>query len=281
MIHARCIPTELLLERRAPSLSHAERLRLETHLAECERCRRDHGAMVELLALVQEKVESVVKPSVHERAIARAMSRSRAGSEAGKVARHSSEPRFRPAAMPTFGLAAAAFVALIAVGLSFRTPGAAVESTRSSTVADRVVSGVLSWGDAQLAAGDAVPADRELRPSGAFAVNLAHARLSVKSAESIKWSPNQRVVSLRGAIADVSVDPSRRQAFRVVTPNFSVDVIGTEFRVALDTVSVTEGRVRVLSASGKLLAELGPNQSFTFAPEAEAAPAAATKPPAA
>jgi predicted anti-sigma-YlaC factor YlaD len=78
MIHAGCVATELLLERRSPSLSNAEGLRVEAHLAECQRCSREHDALVQLLAIAKNTVTSALRLTVRERAIARALSRARA-----------------------------------------------------------------------------------------------------------------------------------------------------------------------------------------------------------
>lgn len=268
MIHARCISTELLLERQAPSLSHAERLRVETHLAECERCRREHVAMVGLLAIVEQKIDSSLKSNVQERAIARAVLRSRE--------QHSAAAECPPAGVGlarawSWGLGAALIATLlVVVGMSLRSRGIAPLGVArlEQTSGDRVVLGSLSVPGRQLQQGAAVPAHRELHPAGAFTVRLAHAKLSVRGAESMTWSPEDRVVSLRGGVADVSVDPARHQSFRVVTPRFSVNVIGTEFQVAADQVTVTRGRVQVSSPSGQPWAELGPGQSWSYVPPA-------------
>lgn len=73
MIHVRCLASELLMERIAPPPSHAERLRVEAHLLQCARCRRDHRGMLKLVGLIHDRIEKVVKPQVHARAIARAL----------------------------------------------------------------------------------------------------------------------------------------------------------------------------------------------------------------
>ncbi len=261
MIHARCIPTELLLERQSPSLSHAERLRVETHLAECERCRREHGAMIGLLALVEQKVESSVKTNIQERAIARAMLRSREQQTSTAEAAPAGFGLARPWA---WGLVAMA--AILVVGGFFLRGWSARHAAAQLVQAseDRVTLGSLALAGKQLAAGDPIPAHRELHPAGPFAVSLAHAKLSVRGADSMTWSPENRVVSLRGGVADVSVDPNQHRSFQIVTPRFSVNVIGTEFQVAYDHVTVTRGRVRVSSPSGQPWAELGPGQSWSY-----------------
>ncbi len=278
MIHARCLPTELLLERSAPALSHAERLRVEAHLLECERCRCDHGAMLDLLELVQDRVESVVKPSVHERAISRALLRSREENHEGAADVPRSARWSRTPAMK-WALAAATLSMLLALGLGGRWRFAA-PSAPVAVAGDHLVSGALSLNGSALRSGAGIPAGRELEVNGPFVVELAHAHLSVQAADSLMWSPAERAVTLRGGVVDVSVDPSRQQSFRVVTPHFMVDVLGTEFRVALDSVAVTRGRVRVLSTGGLPLTELGPGQSWSYTAPVDTTPvgkAAATR----
>ncbi len=269
MIHARCIPTELLLERRSPALSHAERLRVEGHLAECERCRQDHTTMLGVVQLVDERVEASLKANVQERAIARAMLGARDGERAvpGElVALEARGNRW------VWGLAGAAAIALFAVGFtrSWRGASAPQAALVQAPAADRVVAGWLSVAGQRLASGAAVPTHRELAPSETLRVSLAHAQLSVTGAQSLSWSPEDRAVMLRGGVADVSVDPTLHQSFRVETPLFSVNVVGTEFRVVPDGVSVTRGRVRVLSPSGERWADLGPGQRWSYTPPARA-----------
>jgi hypothetical protein len=279
MIHARCLSTELLLERKTPALSHAERLKVEEHLAECERCRRDHRAMVELMKLADDRVTAAMRSGAQERAISRALARSPVHGGRHRVGELG---RSRSALRVTLALAAAFAVALLATSLlRNRTrhlePSLAMQGTAPT---DRIVSGDVVLGAARLEVGAAVPPDTELLPRGAFGVQLAHARLSVTTAGAFRWTPATRTVALRDAIVDVSVDPEVHRSFRIVTPHFLVDVVGTVFRVDRDTVGVTRGRVRVLAPqTEELLAELGPGGSWSYHEPVPSVPADVTSSP--
>lgn len=262
-----CAATELLMERQSPALSHAERLRVESHLNECEDCRREHGAMLQLIQLVDDRVESAAKPGVQDRAIARALLRAKAPETAALPAAASfAWPRL------AWGLGLAAMLA-VGLALSLRTRKA-VDSAPvvAAALGDRVKSGALLLGDHHLAAGQAVPQDRELRASGPLELQLAHASLAIEKTQTLRWSAAERTVELSDGVVEAEVDPTKHQTFRIVLPNFVVDVLGTHFRVAHDTVSVDRGRVRITSRARQTLAELGPGQSWTYQP----APAAAT-----
>jgi TolA-binding protein len=291
MIHPRCISIELLLERKAPPLSHAERLRVEAHLAECKRCRNEHAGMLELLWLVEDRVQSAARNSVQERALARALTRSSAPPIA------TSAPASAPAwSRLSLALAAAALLALIVGGIWSRTSADVSSVAEQLPRYDRIVSGTLRRDGASLSHGSVMPAERELELRGPAVLELAHAHIAIERAEALAWSPQARSLTLRAAVAEVSVDPTARRSFRVVTQHFSVDVVGTQFRVHPDGVQVRRGRVRVLSPEGTLLAELGAGQAWTrptsaaalspepsrhAEPELPAAPAAASERPSA
>ena len=279
MMRLGCVPTELLLERQSPPLSHAERLRVEQHLAECEDCRREHAAMLSLQAMVESGLPSATKSSVQDRAIARALLK------AGKPERSEAPAALRPAARRRGGYALVAAAAIVAIGFAaaqyFEAAprGEAVVEAREES---RVTAGQLLLGDVALRAGQHIPDGRELHPQGNVTLALAHARVELEGVESLTWSSNERAVTLRAGVAEVDVDPSKHLSFRVVTSRFIVEVLGTHFRVAGDSVSVARGRVRVLSPEQAPLAELGPGQSWSLsvaAPttSASAAPPAATR----
>jgi TolA-binding protein len=278
MMRLGCIPTELLLERQSPALSHAERLRVEQHLAECDDCRREHSAMLSLQGSVEDKVQSSAKASVQDRAIARALLRAGNAEAAARAAVHAHAPA--PARRFALAFAAAAALAVVALlGLGkLRNPAAlpAIE------VADagRVTAGRVFAGTQALAPGQSLPVERELRPEGKVALTLGHAQVEVEGVEALSWSAKERAITLRGGVAEVDVDPSKRRSFRVVTPRFLVEVLGTHFRVAQDSVSVERGRVRVLSLARAPLAELGPGQRWSLEATPPATPVALQPAPA-
>ncbi len=273
MIRMGCIPTELLLERQAPELSHAERLRVEGHLAECEHCRREHGALLSLRSMVEERILSTAKASLQERVIARALLKS-----GSPLERHAASAAAHPSSfgLPrlAWGLALAAALALVFVGVR-RYSGEETVASATQPASGQVSTGKLLLGNAVLAAGDAIPEGRELRPQGGVLVKLAHAELAIESAESLVWSAKERAVTLRNSVTNVNVDATRRQSFQIVTPHFIIDVLGTRFRIAHETVSVEHGRVRVSSLDRQPIAELGPGESWTFRSEPPSASVAA------
>ena len=268
MIHVRCLSTELLLERIAPAPSHGERLRVEAHLLQCTRCHRDHRGMLKVVGLIHDRIENVVKPQVQARAIARALLRSRDAVGSGVLALPGAV-RFGlgPKMEWRLAIATACVVLVAGSGLQLRLERG---EAASLLTASHLVSGALAVNGSALGPGDAIPTQQELASKGSFVVDLAHARLSAEHVDSFRWSAAERAVTMRGAVVNVSVDPSRHQSFRVITPHFMVDVLGTQFKVALDTVAVTRGRVRVLSAAGAPLAELGPGQVWSYVAPASA-----------
>ena len=82
MTYLRCLTVQLVLKQTAPVLSHADRLIIESHLGECERCRRDYDAIVRLLALAEERVDGSMRSIIPRRALARALARTPARKEA-------------------------------------------------------------------------------------------------------------------------------------------------------------------------------------------------------
>ncbi len=266
MIHAGCISTELLLERRAPELSPAERLRVEQHLSGCERCRREHGFVTTFAAVADEAAERQVSSAAHERILREANVRFARGDSGLAPAPALGQKSWilgtvmacAALALAYFGLTRAPEQALTRSGSSPSLPAA--EASRS-----HLVSGELRDGTAALPQGATLPDDRALQPRGPIVVQLAHARLEVARASSLSWSEVTRVVSLLDPSVHVEVDPSAHRSFRVKTAQFLVEVLGTAFRIDQNTVTVERGRVQVLSRDAtERLADLGPGQAFTY-----------------
>jgi|GEM_PF-4911787 len=80
-------------------------------------------------------------------------------------------------------------------------------------------------------------------------VALANATVVLRPKTSVVWRPAQRVLALREGAVLTSVD-GPAEAFRVATRQFVVEVLGTEFEVDAQSVSVKDGTVRVLDAQG-------------------------------
>ena len=74
-----------------------------------------------------------------------------------------------------------------------------------------------------------------------------------------------------------SVDPEKHAPFRVRTPAFTVDVLGTVFEVRARSVHVTRGVVRVTAPDGTILAaRVVAGETWALAPEQVAAKDATT-----
>lgn len=79
----------------------------------------------------------------------------------------------------------------------------------------------------------------------------------------VQVTPAQHVRLERGRV-HIAVTPTRSAPFRVATPAFTVEVVGTAFTLDVASVTVHEGRVRVLEAvTQRLLAELDAGQSYS------------------
>ena len=109
-----------------------------------------------------------------------------------------------------------------------------------------------------VAGGTAVPPWRGGREPVAIAagapVAVAHAHVTLAPG-GMAWRTGDAEVLLIAGRIDVAVDPAPKQGFRVRTPAFAVDVIGTVFTVDLDGVVVSRGAVRVSTPDGVVVVE--------------------------
>jgi hypothetical protein len=102
-------------------------------------------------------------------------------------------------------------------------------------------------------------------------VAVAHAQVTL-AAGGMAWRTGDAEVLLIAGRIDVDVDPAPNHAFRVRTPAFAVDVIGTVFTVDLDGVVVARGAVRVSTPDGVVVVErLAAGERWRREAEVEAA----------
>jgi TolA-binding protein len=85
-------------------------------------------------------------------------------------------------------------------------------------------------------------------------VAIGHGTVTL-AAGGMAWRTGETEVLLIAGRIDVEVDPAAGRGFRVRTPEFAVDVLGTVFAVDLDGVVVSRGAVRVTTPDGAVLAE--------------------------
>jgi ferric-dicitrate binding protein FerR (iron transport regulator) len=125
-------------------------------------------------------------------------------------------------------------------------------------------------------------------------VTLAHARVRAVRSALISWNENDTTVKLDSGAIELDVDPALHRRFRVVTANFTVEVLGTRFLVDAVHVEVSRGAVRVLAPDGRVLAarlqmgEIWPapkaapavaKPALLFAPQTQEKAAPAVAPP--
>jgi hypothetical protein len=238
-----CLRTGFLIDARAAGLSEAERLRMEEHIADCPACRRDYQDLIRIADVTGEGARAL-SSSARERAIGGALERASAGSPALPARR----------LRPVFAVAAA--LAAAAAGAAFYLSRRAEERPLAFTpppvpVAPRVEAArVVS-----------APVGRTLR--------YGHARVEPRRDAVLVWEPAEATIHLRDGALDVFVDPAPHKPFRVTTSRFAVDVLGTEFAIDDEQVTVREGAVRVTALDGEILAALRAGESWSVEPEPE------------
>lgn len=154
---------------------------------------------------------------------------------------------------------------------ALRTPTAEIERPRAvwkwPVLAAAATAIVLAIGWWRLQPRDSLPPNVATTFSNPATLRLAHAQVTAAQASQLEWRPQESTVLLHAGSVDVAVDPAPHRPFRVRTPRFTVDVVGTEFHVDLDGVRVTRGRVRVNDTT------------FVSAGESWSVPVAAVTPP--
>jgi ferric-dicitrate binding protein FerR (iron transport regulator) len=234
-----CFRAGTLVERREHGLADAERLWLETHLAECADCARA-AATLDGIATAMRTAHWELGANRRRRVLERALR--------GPRDRVSAEPaRSRRPAAALLIAAAAITVALVwpqSVDqprlLSARAVASAAETPRRQRAPE------LEKLDA--------PAGARLEVGGA--------RIDVQRAALLRWRAADRALELVAGAVRIEVVPGAGRSFRVTTERMQVEVLGTVFEVDLESVSVARGRVRVSAPSGAALATLEAGQRF-------------------
>ena len=91
---------------------------------------------------------------------------------------------------------------------------------------------------------------------------LRGSNVELAAGASATWRDATRTVELEHGSITVEVTPGKGQHFRVATPTFIVEVVGTRFTVTEASVTTEHGKVRVLSTDEKLLATVGAGESW-------------------
>ncbi|HEY3357381.1 MAG TPA: tetratricopeptide repeat protein [Polyangia bacterium] len=228
----------------------AERLELEEHLEICPRCQSDHDRLQSLQSL-----RAWHPPGLSD--VARERVRRNALWAAGR-ARHADRPvpwRWRTALRA--GGVAAALLALTGLGL-WLTPAPC-----------RVIAGDISGARA-----GRIPDGALLRSARGGSVVLAGPRVDLEPGTEVIWDAAARTVALARGVVTVDVDPAQGGRFRVLAPQFMVEVLGTRFSVSVTGVRTERGVVRVSRRDGTVVAHLTAGEAWSVPPPVVVAPPA-------
>ena len=243
----------------AHDASEAQLLALESHLAECASCRVDHAAL-----------EGVRRLRDWEPAPLAELARERARQATLAALRSAAPPR-----APRVGIASrrlgTAIVALASV--------AAILVAVLRPPADRVLDGDLAVLGGR---GEQIRDGVSLRSGRGGRASLASASVEFKAATLGTWRQQTHTLELARGSVTVDVTPGKGLHFRVSTPRFAVEVVGTRFTVGMDSVETEHGKVRVVAGDGSILAVVADHERWTLAPRDQPAPTgqhAVTAPP--
>jgi hypothetical protein len=263
-----CFRVGPLLDRSPAALGDAERLVLERHLQTCAACAR----AADTIAVARDLAGCApsIGPRRHRAALERAFV------DAASERRPAPVP-VRRVALPALAVAAAAAIAIAWASLSGDSPAATAKAPRE--LLEVVLAGNVRVGGAALPVRSDVPAETLVSSERGGVLALASARVELAEQSSISWSPRERTVRLESGAVDVYVKPGGG-SFRVSAEHFSVEVLGTRFRVESDRVVVHEGVVRIASNDGEVIAAaLGEGETWVRRFEEPAVPIPAPEPP--
>ena len=239
----------------------AEQLELETHLEGCARCRETHGALD-----VLRRVRGWEPPRLSQAARERVRAAALAADPLKAAPVH--HARWVPIALG----------AALAAGLAF-----GVLWLNRAAAEDRVLGGDVVVAPAE---GNSIPGEARLSAVRGGRVALGGTLVELNAATDARWDAASRTIDLTQGSVTVEVDPRQGKSFRVATPRFRVEVVGTRFTVDLKGVRTEHGVVRVIDVTGAPRALVGAGQSWSV-PEpsgdgrgpSEAPPALAPQPP--
>jgi ferric-dicitrate binding protein FerR (iron transport regulator) len=240
----------LLLAAVGGHLDEAERLELESHLEVCTECRTEHASWEGL-----RRLKTWEPPQLESAARARVREALRA--------RRAPEPvsTDRRAWPPLLAAALAASLLLAGAGTLW--------THRPSRVLD---------GDVEVAPSSwwSIPDGARLLSQRGGHVALNGPVVLLEPGTELAWHEGTATATLAVGAVEVEVDPALHAAFQVSTSRFSVEVLGTHFRVDADSVRTERGVVRVVDTAGAPLAVVAAGESWTY-PEKE--PAVRVAPP--
>jgi hypothetical protein len=247
-----CRRLRALLHQHRPTLSDAQRLKLEEHLDSCGACAADVRALRLIQSLAASLPRQPLSPRSREGAIAGAFTAQERAAVPAK-----SERRGWHVVPLAIATAAAAAAVLLLFGRG-ELPDEATLGSRIQPAAratDRVVKGTLQGAERVFSADDPIPTDVSLSAPEATAVEVPGARVDIEARATVSWARKRRTLRLHRGAVGVDVTPGQTTPFRVETDRFVVEVLGTKFRVESERVSVQRGAVRIVSPNGEVLVD--------------------------
>jgi ferric-dicitrate binding protein FerR (iron transport regulator) len=252
MISGACRDAEqLMLLRSSGQLSEADGLRLEQHVSGCVSCRDD--------VVLGQVVRDTLRRSGRELSdTARVRTISRAFEAASEPPRHT--VRAAPIKLAAWGAGFAVAAAALFAVVRLQGNDAAQQAAQGSTLAatkthavDQAAKATVSedWFETK------TPEDR----------TFAHARVHLAAGSRARFHAANASLELERGRLELDVDPTPARRFQVLTQNFRVEVLGTQFSVEPSSVEVFRGRVAVYGRDGSpLVSELKAGHSYQYAP---------------
>jgi len=267
-----CRDVETALGRPAHTLSEAERLHLEQHLSECDECRQG-SAVVRAVGELICAAPSRLSESARERAIAGAFAR---------AARVLPRPRSLHWGQRAGLAVAAAALLLVGVRVWLLAPerGELVAGARSGTAGQPATDSTPRAANPPPSPLSVASDDGWIESARGDTRELASARVTLAAGTRVRFERVANTLELARGEVTLDVDHQHERPFVVLTQGFRVEVLGTQFVVSPEHVSVLRGHVLVRArASAELLGDLQAGQSYRHpatAPETAAASDTAT-----
>jgi hypothetical protein len=266
MMRMSCAKAGMLAARRTAGLADADRLFLEEHLGQCDRCATDARLLAAVVKLAGSG-DALLSPRARSRAIDRALGST---TEPQPVP----EQRVVGAWWRRVALAAAlAAVLAVAVGTTLGRGAARVAPglcdperglVRTLLGPGRLLNGDLLADGEPVAVGASWRAGASLTTEAGATIALGHATVGLGAHSAFGWDASRATVVLGLGQVEVDVDPDAGRRFAVAGAGFEARVVGTHFEVTTAAVRVTRGHVRVVQLpDGQALAELGPGESWS------------------
>jgi ferric-dicitrate binding protein FerR (iron transport regulator) len=241
------------------TLSEAERLQLEHHLSECEAC-RELSTMSRTISDVIRAAPKSLTESARERAIAGAFER---------AARALPVPRAAEWAPRAGFVVAAAALLLLGVRV-WRVEPERGELATSTTLEATKQPALRGAGSAAAVPDNEAPRSLEdawLESTSGDTRQFAGAHVRLAPGTRLRFARKTNTLELSAGEVTLDVEHQHERPFAVLTQGFRVEVLGTQFVVSPEHVTVLRGHVQVRErASDALIADLLTGQSYRRPP---------------